>query len=355
MDSIIVEDLKICLRKKEQEIKELQKKVVMNERPEPKGEDIVKFIHFHMPMLTENQISLMTKQKQRVNWTNEELSKGFTSAFFSQRCHGYWINDLQIPLPAVRTLNRYAARMVIAPGMLHDVLIMLEGYVAHLPDEERQVILSFDEMACKALVKYHRGLDQVFGPNKEMQVVMVRGIRSKFKQPIYINFDTAMSKDILFEALTCLHRIGLNVAAVVSDCGGSNVGLWKQLNITCSRHHTNNFFLHPVTGRKVYLFADAPHMLKLLRNWFLDYGFVLQDGTVIKKDKIYDLLHVVNTEISPAFKLSDLHFDCKDTERMNVALAAELFSHTTATCLRRYFPNDVEAIKLANFLEMVNY
>ncbi len=81
------------------------------EQLQPKAKDLVKFIKSHMPMLSENQILLMTHQKQRVNWTNEELSKGFTSAFFSQRCHNYWIKDIHIPLPAIRTLNRYAARM----------------------------------------------------------------------------------------------------------------------------------------------------------------------------------------------------------------------------------------------------
>lgn len=113
--------------------------------------------------------------------------------------------------------------------------------------------------------------------------------------------------------------------------------------------------MHPITGKIIYLFADAPHMLKLTRNWFLDYGFVLQDGTIINKYKVYELFQKVKTEISPAFKLSELHFDCKGTERMNVRLAAELFSHTTATCLRRYFPDDVEASKLADFVDMVNY
>ncbi len=135
----VIDDLKICLQKKEDEIKALQKKIAQIEQPQPKGKDLVKFIKSHMPMLSENQILLMTHQKQRVKWTNEELSKGFTSAFFSQRCHNYWIKDIHIPLPAVRTLNRYAARMVIAPGILHDVLLMLEGYVAHLLVEEREV------------------------------------------------------------------------------------------------------------------------------------------------------------------------------------------------------------------------
>lgn len=136
----IVDDLKCCLQKKEDEIKKLQKIIMENKRIEPMGKsEIGKLIQCHMPMLTENQISLMTQNKQRVNWTNDELSKGFTSAFFSQRCHRYWINDLQVPLPAVRTLNRYAARMVIAPGLLHDVLLMLKGYAAQLSEAERQV------------------------------------------------------------------------------------------------------------------------------------------------------------------------------------------------------------------------
>ncbi len=136
----IVNDLKVCLKKKECEIAALQKKVTESQRVEPMSKNEVNiFIRKHIPMLTENQIALMTKQKKVVTWTNDELSKGFTSAYFSQRGHQYWIRDLQIPLPALRTLNKYAARMVIAPGILKDVLVMLEGYAAQLSKTERQV------------------------------------------------------------------------------------------------------------------------------------------------------------------------------------------------------------------------
>lgn len=63
------------------------------------------------------------------------------------------------------------------------------------------MVLSFDEMACSELVKYHKGLDIVLGPNKEMQVIMVRGLSSKFKQPIYIDFDTVVTKSNLLEVI----------------------------------------------------------------------------------------------------------------------------------------------------------
>lgn len=54
-------------------------------------------------------------------------------------------------------------------------------------------------MAVKSLVKYHKGLDMVLGPNEEMQVIMVRGLMSKFKQPIYVDFDQVVTEEILFK------------------------------------------------------------------------------------------------------------------------------------------------------------
>lgn len=65
--------------------------------------------------------------------------------------------------------------------------------------------------------------------------------------------------------ITELSNIGLNVVAVISECGGGNVGLWNELGITCTRAEVKNSFAHPVTGQKIYVFADTPHMLKLIR------------------------------------------------------------------------------------------
>lgn len=140
----------------------------------------------------------------------------------------------------------------------------------------------------------------------------------------------------------------------MSDCGGKNVGLWKELGVTCSRTRVDYFIKHPVIDQNIYVFADTPHLLKLLRNWFLDGGFVLEDGTLIKKFKVLQLFKETKTEISPTFKLSELHFECKGNERMNVSLATQLLSHTTATCLKRYFRGDEQAESIANFIELVN-
>lgn len=105
----------------------------------------------------------------------------------------------------------------------------------------------------------------------------------------------------------------------------------------------------------IYFFADAPHLLKLVRNWFIDTGFILKDGTVINKIPVVGLLENCSTEIRTTYKLSNLHLNCSKTKRQNVRLAAELFSHTTATALQHYMTDENSNAKnVGNFIELVN-
>jgi len=56
---------------------------------------------------------------------------------------------------------------------------------------------------------------------------------------------------------------------LVSDMGPTNIGLWKNLDITPS----SSWFINPVSRKRVHVFADVPHLLKLARNHFIDKGF----------------------------------------------------------------------------------
>lgn len=98
------------------------------------------------------------------------------------------------------------------------------------------------------------------------QVKFFLGLVASWKQPVYYNYDTQMTKQILTNIIGNLYEIGYNVVAIVSDMGPSNVGLWRDLCISMDRTH----FEHPVTKQNIYAFADVPHLLKLARNHFLD-------------------------------------------------------------------------------------
>lgn len=162
--------------------------------------------------------------------------------------------------------------------------------------------------------------------------MMVRGLCSSWKQVIYVGFDTKMTKDLLYKVITRLHGIGYPVVFCTSDCGSGNVGLWKDLGITIEEP----FFLHPVTGDRVVYMPDVPHLLKLLRNWILDGGFILEDGSVVSKEPVEDLLKMrEKLEITVAHKLTEQHLTCTGAARQNVKLAAQFVSNSVGTALIR--------------------
>lgn len=179
---------------------------------------------------------------------------------------------------------------------------------------------------------------------------MARGIASKWKQPIFVDFDTKMTKQILIDIIDRLNKIGFKVVCCVSDCGGGNVGLWKELEV----NHENPIFDTP-NGQSIICVPDAPHLLKLIRNWFLDTGFKL-NGNVINKKPIETLISKITTEVNVCHKLTPMHLTCEGSQRQNVKLAAQLLSHNTASALTRY--QLIEDTKLnnntANFIELIN-
>lgn len=298
------------------------------------------------------QLQLITKRKKKVVWGTEDISRAFTLRYFSKRCYIYLRNTLKYPLPHVSTLVKWASRLSFRQGILNDVIRIMKIAALNLNNIEKLCVIQFDEMKILSAYEYDKKNDQVIGPHNQMQVIMVRGIFKNWKQPIYVNFDQQVTPEILNEAISILYENSYTVVACVSDCGGSNVGLWKKLDITIDK----TFFLHPTTKKKIYFLADAPHLLKLIRNWMLDTGFILSDGSRINSVPLKELLKVTRTEISVCHKLSQKHLDCIKSERQNVGLAAQLLSHSVATALIHYKPGQDKALSenTGQFIETIS-
>uniref|UniRef100_A0A182R3S0 Transposable element P transposase-like RNase H domain-containing protein n=1 Tax=Anopheles funestus TaxID=62324 RepID=A0A182R3S0_ANOFN len=165
--------------------------------------------------LSSNQIDLIMEEKKRVRWTKEE-----------------------------------------------DVLIFMANFVSSLNSRDAECILSFDEMKVQSVMEYDPSLDEVVGPHNYLQVVMARGLFKNWKQPIYIGFDKKMTKEIMKNIIIKLHEKGINVVGIVSDNCYSNVSCWRELG---AHDFTKPYFEHPVTKKSIYVFPDAPHLLKLMR------------------------------------------------------------------------------------------
>lgn len=130
------QNLRNCLKMSEAEISNLRKKIQSKAYfPKVSTDEI----HNILPMLTKNQLSLMTGEKLRVNWTNEEVATGFALSYFSRRGYNYLIHKLLIPQPSVRTLQEWAQNMSVKPGILKDSLVVLKGLRETLTEGESQV------------------------------------------------------------------------------------------------------------------------------------------------------------------------------------------------------------------------
>jgi len=70
---------------------------------------------------------------------------------------------------------------------------------------------------------------------------------------------------LVIKSICLLENIGLRVCGVVSDGASTNRKLWVELGI--SGQQNKNSFEHPLNPkRKVFMFADAPHLIKNVRN-----------------------------------------------------------------------------------------
>lgn len=90
------------------------------------------------------------------------------------------------------------------------------------------------------------------------------------------------------------------------------------------------FFAHPDdSSLKVFVFTDPLHLLKLIRNNYIDKGFIIND-IFVGKEYIEKMLLLNESELNIIHKLNKFHLDVKGTERQKVIPAAQLLSGKTA-------------------------
>lgn len=205
------------------------------------------------------------------------------------------------------TLRDWARCLHLDTGTLTSVIQLMKVKGKGLTEMDRLTVLTFDEIYVSNRISIDPEMQQVIGPHKTCQVVMARGLVNKWKQPVFYRYDQNMTVDIMFEVISKLYDAGFIVECITSDMGLGNTVFWSKLNV----HYDNVSFPHPVNkDLKIYVFADVPHLLKLLRNHLLDNSFT-NNGIKIDKTCLERLLQASQSDIKIAFKISRYHLDVK--------------------------------------------
>lgn len=224
----------------------------------------------------------------------------------------------------------WASTFNLDQGILNNVISLMGKKALELSELDKLCVIYFDEMYVSNRIDIDKKEKQKLGPHKSCQVVMVRGLLANWKQPVYYKFDQPMNQEILLKIISQLYKAGFMVTAIVSDMGSGNMGLWKEFNVG---HKKNCSFQHPEDSAcQIFVFADAPHLIKLLRNHFIDQGFHLR-GHILEKSCFENLINISNSDLTLAHKVTRYHLDVKGTQRQKVRPAVQLFSETVSKAI----------------------
>lgn len=101
-------------------------------------------------------------------------------------------------------------------------------------------------------------------------------------------FNGTRLKPIIETIIKKAESVGLRVHSITSDMGSTNQVIWRAFNIGLHRHSTiRNSVSHPMDNtRKLYFFADSPHLLKNLRTAIINNKLIALPDKFVQTHKL---------------------------------------------------------------------
>lgn len=148
-----IANLKDQLQKKEFEIKNIEERL--------------------RSIFTEGQINKLKNGARKQKWSENDIAHSIT--LYSASAKGYkLLKKNNFPLPAIRTLQDWAQKIEISPGILKPVVKILAA-TKQMSEMEKICVLSFDEMKIRKSYCYDKATDTTLLPANYVQVGMLRG------------------------------------------------------------------------------------------------------------------------------------------------------------------------------------
>ena len=184
--------------------------------------------------------------KRRVSWTAADVANAVGLRCVSRKAYSYIQRVLKIPMPSRSTLSRWTRGFRMTQGIIDAAVTVMEAAVRGMAGPiEKLCVISFDEVSLDGRWCYDQMGDQALAASK-MQVLMVRGLCSGWKQPFFQELDAPMSLEKLTEIVTRLEEIGLEVAAAVSDMHPANERMWQKAGVS----KDSTWIVHPADNTR---------------------------------------------------------------------------------------------------------
>ena len=167
-------------------------------------------------------------------------------------------------------------------------------------------------------------------------VILIGSLKKPLSIPLGYFLTHKLNSDVLCqlikESIKMLHEVGAHVHAVIFDGASKNVGMIEKLG--CNIKNLDGSFPHPCHhDRRVHVFFDICHMIKLAGNTFSDLKIfctpfnekISWQHILLYQTQQKDILHLGN-------KLKSQHVKWQN-HKMKVKFATQLFSHSVSAAI----------------------
>nr|AAB31526.1 O-type P element protein {exons 0-3} [Drosophila bifasciata, Peptide Transposon Partial, 757 aa] [Drosophila bifasciata] len=302
-------------------------------------------------IFTQTQIKILKSGGKRSEFNSDDISWAMCLHTAGPRAYNH-LYKKGFPLPCRATLYKWLSNVEIQTGCLDVVIDLMDNM--DMDTADKLCVLAFDEMKVAGTFEYDSSADLVYEPSEYVQLAMVRGLKKSWKQPVFFDYDTRMDVPTLYELIKKLHRRGYFVVSIVSDMGAGNQRLWRELGIS----EEKTWFGHPEDeDLKIFVFSDAPHLIKLVRNHYLATGLHINGQTLTKSTVEQTITHCCKTDVTILFKVNESHLNVRSFAKQKVKLATQLFSNTTASAIRRCYSLGYQvenAVETSDLFKLLN-
>ncbi|KAG1655031.1 DNA transposase THAP9 [Nymphon striatum] len=298
---------------------------------------------------------IISKKKGKGGKYPPELkSFALTLQFYSSKAYEFVRQTLNLALPHQSHIRKWYSKIPAAPGFTQPAFVAIKTKVDAARETGNNIVcaLMLDEMAIRKQISWDgkqyagyidlgNGLedDDSAPVAKDALVLMVVSVNGSWKVPCgYFFLDGLSGVERANLVNVCLQRLwdtGAEVASVTFDGPSCHFTMSSELGANLTAANLKPYFPHPVQPeKKVHIFMDVCHMLKLVRNTLGDGGIIVDDCDKKIFWKYIDNLHKLqdNEGLRLGNKLKTPHIRWRQ-QKMKVNLAAQTFSSSVADAI----------------------
>lgn len=322
-------------------------------------------------------LECLTFGKLQKTYPEEVRSFCLTMHYYSPRAYNYLRSKFMNHLPARSTMLAWYSSINAAPGFTSEAFEALKSKSdEYMKNGERLYVeIISDEMSIRQHSQWNPNKqkfdgfidmgkpatkDQPLSLAKDALVFLVSGVNEDFKIPVsYFLTNGLIAEEkaaLLNEILIRLSDIGIVVVGLTFDGLPANI---KMCKIMGADFDTDDAYIFDPVNKdhKIYIFLDAAHMLKLIRNCLGTRNLIDADGNIIEWIYFEMLCELQqNLVFNLSNKLTKAHMEW-ESKKMSVRLAGETISNSVADSME-FLSTEYDSFKNAKgtikFIRIIN-